>query len=41
VPAAGASCVSAGGTEPVVSASALGTLVRMRAPDQITTTEWR
>jgi DNA-binding beta-propeller fold protein YncE len=41
VPAAGASCVSAGGIEPVVSASALGTLVRMRAPDQITTTEWR
>jgi hypothetical protein len=41
VPAAGASCVSAGAAEHIVGASALGTLVRMRAPDQITTTEWR
>jgi hypothetical protein len=41
VPAAGASCVSAGAAEHIIGASARGTLVRMRAPDQITTLEWR
>jgi DNA-binding beta-propeller fold protein YncE len=41
VPASGTSCVSAGSADHVVSASALGTLVRMWSPCQITTTEWR
>ncbi len=41
VPAPGTSCVSVGDADHVVSASALGTLVRMWSPCQITTTEWR